>query len=111
MPSDPSTLNIVSVTKDVEQRVQPLLDPSATLSLEDIVKDFIDKKASYATSFRFPKELLDELEVELFQLKRTSSVKLSKTEFIVFGLAFVLADLKKNREHSLIYKYLIKKSV
>jgi len=68
----------------------------------------IDMKAVSTASFRYPQELLDQLEEVLYDLKKQHKKKVTKNALLITALAYLLWDFEQHGETSVLYQNLIK---
>lgn len=64
-------------------------------------------KATLPTTFRYPQELLEQLNDTLYDLRKRHKVKITKTDVVVGALNHLLADYAKRRSRSTLYRLFI----
>ena len=83
---------------------------SKQTSLQASMQAVLAQKATNAATFRYPAELLEDLEDAVHTIRKRHRRKLTKNEIAVAALLFLLRDFENCDRESVLYQLLIASS-
>ena len=101
-------------SRKIERKNESLQDDKKERLLAYIAK-FLEMKSTDTTSFRYPEDLIDQLDEVQYKTKtlikkrlgKAAAKKVTKNAILVTALGFILWDLIENGEKSILYKQLL----
>ena len=105
---------ILNESRKIERNNERLQEDKKERFLAFIAK-FLEMKSTDTTSFRYPEDLIDNLDEVKYETKtlikkrlgKRAAKKVTKNAILVTALGFVLWDLIENGEKSILYKQLV----
>ena len=96
-------------SKQASKQISKLasLQASKQTSLQGSMQAMLGEKAINAATFRYPAELLEDLEDTLHVIRKKHRRKLTKNEIAVAALLFLLSDFETYGQESVLYQLLI----
>ena len=92
---------------NLNERKQEIKKESSQLAMDEL--NYINQAFRVSTSYRYPSDLLEELENVIDHVRRKFKNKLKKNDILILALANLLIDYKKNEEKSVLHRVLIAK--
>lgn len=82
---------------------------SKHVTMRAYLEKLLTERASHSFTFRYPPDLLEELEDVVYEIKKKHRKRLPKNVVAVLALAYILKDYVENGDESVFYKILIGK--
>lgn len=89
------------VAKQISKRT------SLQVTMHTYIQQYLNEKATQGFTFRYPPQLLEELEDVIYEIRKKHHQKLPKNMIAVLALAFVMKDYVENGEDSILYRALL----
>ena len=80
---------------------------SLQVTMHAYIQQYLNEKATQGFTFRYPPQLLEELEDVIYEVRKKHRQKLPKNTIAVLALAFVMKDYVENGEDSILYRALL----
>jgi hypothetical protein len=90
-------------------RKQPTKRASVYRTMQVYIEQCLEEKATQGFTFRYPPQLLEELEDVIYEVRKQHRHKLAKNAIAVLALAYVIKDYLDNGEDSVFYRMLLAK--
>ena len=98
---------LVSKHKKVLARKQTSTQASVHVTMRAYLDKILSERATHGFTFRYPPELLDQLEDLLYAVKKKHKTKLPKNAVAVMSLAYILKDYLENGDESVFHRVFI----